>query len=179
MSAQGYTHAARPLGHTAVLTIGGYCAQPPPFQSHGTQASRPSSGGAVHAQGVKSWGGRFIGREFRLVTQAMAGPSAAVHGCSNTSGGFNDVRLGQPQCACNRTFVLCNRAFNCHVKCCLNHGPRITLADPAVSMCWAIRGTPDHGPRASNPVGLVLGLLNRWGGVLLRDLVSIHASISS
>ena len=47
--------------------------------------------------------------------------------------------------------------FNRHVKCCLNHGPGITLADPAVSMCCAIRGAPDHGLCALDHGPLVLG----------------------
>ena len=56
----------RSKGHGPWTTIGGYCAQPPRFRKHGTQASPPSSGCTVHAQGVKSWGVRFIGTEFCL-----------------------------------------------------------------------------------------------------------------
>jgi hypothetical protein len=33
-------------------------------KSHGKQASPPSSGRTVHAQGLKSWGGRFIRGSF-------------------------------------------------------------------------------------------------------------------
>ena len=48
-----------------------------------------------------------------MVAQAMAGPSGAACGCSNTSGGFKSVRSWQPQCACNCTVSLCHRALGC------------------------------------------------------------------
>ena len=83
------------------------------IHSDGYKASPPSSRCTIHAQGVKSWGGRFIGREFCLVTQGMAGPSVAVYGCSNTSSGFNAVLSLKPQCDRNRTFTLFHRASHC------------------------------------------------------------------
>jgi len=42
--------------------------KPPSSNSHGKQGSPPSSRGTVHAQGVKSWGDRFIGAGFCLGT---------------------------------------------------------------------------------------------------------------
>jgi hypothetical protein len=42
----------------------GYCAQPPRSKSQGKQARPPSNRCTVHARGVKSWGGGFIGMGF-------------------------------------------------------------------------------------------------------------------
>ena len=55
LAAQGYRSRLR-----------GYCAQPPRSKNHGKQARPPSWGCTVHAQGVESWGGSFIRREFCL-----------------------------------------------------------------------------------------------------------------
>ena len=60
----------------------------------------------------------------------MAESSAAVFDCSNTSSEFNDVRLGQPQCARNRTLSLCDRPSLCTAM-----AARTTVLRGAVAAC--------------------------------------------
>ena len=55
--------------------------KPPRPKSHGTQANPPSSGGTVHAQGVKSWGGSSFGGSFVwMQSQLDPMPPISSHG---------------------------------------------------------------------------------------------------
>ena len=70
----------------------GYCAQPPRSKSHGKQASPPQAGAQSTRRGFRVGVADSMGEGFVRGAQAMAGPSVAVCGCSNTSGGFNALR---------------------------------------------------------------------------------------
>ena len=67
----GYTHAN-------YLRLGVAAPTPHAPISHGKQASLPQSRCTVHAQGVKSWGVRFIWREFCLDAQATDRPPSCT-----------------------------------------------------------------------------------------------------
>ena len=112
----------RSKGHAPWITSKGYCAQPPRFKSQGTQASPPSSMCMVHAQGVKSWGGRFIhGYSVWLLKPWLAHQvrsSVAANPLESSTPSNHD----NPQCACNRTFSLCDRASCCTASAACNTG---------------------------------------------------------
>ena len=72
MSAQGYTHAARPLGRPTVSAAGGYCAQNPHAPKATAHRPTPLQAGArstrrwLRVGVVDSFGGSFVWMQSQL-----------------------------------------------------------------------------------------------------------------